>query len=939
MPAYFFPFFKQPVFRHCLTNGIIILIISLFALKTTAQNTTAWADSCVSTTFKGKVQSIYPNSFSEFYKVLNYPGGDVICIGRIKVNSTVSSGSLGLVMRISQTGIVKWSRLISYDGLQNYPDIALYEGVITTGGDIIITTDAHLIKLNGNGDLVWYRKLIEFTQFRSFQQLLETQDGGILAAGVTGSSTLIAKFDAQGILLWSRFYYNTYMSACNSITETTDAFYFIARGRKSSYPQDSSFNVLTKLNTTDGTIVWVKELGATPSNVQTEYSYDDIQFINNQLVISGFTNYDYLGPNPNSQSVVTIDLNGQIISAKKIYSSAFQVERSILFRNRLFYPKYNIGVQYSQQYDNGFGVYKKGNQNTIDWAVKYTTPGLMVIHDMEIAADTSIFVAGMYENYNNTTELYAFLIKTNSIGNVDNCPGTTLPITVTDDNIAVTPYDLLSLPTTPPGNLDANNVVVSPGQEFNFVVTCNNEANAQLGKISGLQNICTGSTALYKVTRGGTSVHPVQYTVVPATAAITVISDSSVSINFSTAGTYVLHAAMPSSCKTLQDSMVIQVISSPGVLNLGPDTTLCANNQLILHAKKGYQSYQWQDGSTDSVFTVTAPGKYYATVIGYCGETYSDTVNITEEVIAFNHIPDRTKCNADTLHLNAPAGFSNYKWTNNTIVLNTPNIVINPAATTNYFLTAEKRPGCLIYDTATITVLTSPVIYLGKDTGFCSGSMVHLTAGTAYSNYTWNTGAATAAIDVNTAGLYFVKATYSNGCTASDSINIIHYNDPVVSLGNDVILCIGVARVLQTTTPFQNYLWQNGSVQNTFTASQPGTYSVKVTDGNSCTGSAAITLIQSDCIPALYMPTAFTPNNDSRNDLIRPLIKGTLVQYHFTIMNRYGEKVFDSVVPNDGWDGNFKGLAQNSGGYVWFCEYQFTGKDKQFEKGYFLLIR
>ena len=55
------------------------------------------------------------------------------------------------------------------------------------------------------------------------------------------------------------------------------------------------------------------------------------------------------------------------------------------------------------------------------------------------------------------------------------------------------------------------------------------------------------------------------------------------------------------------------------------------------------------------------------------------------------------------------------------------------------------------------------------------------------------------------------------------------------------------------------------------------------------------------------MPSAFTPNHDGSNDLCRPKIYGKFTRYHFTIFNRWGQKVFDTTQINAGWDGTMAG--------------------------------
>ncbi len=924
-------------------NNIYLLFLTLILLigGSSSAQVVIWADSCQANTFNGRIQTASPNGLSEFTKILNYPNGDLICIGRIRTHTANAlQGTIGLIMRIASNGTVVWSRFISYENLQGFYDMDLYEGIVTSSGDIVVTTDANLIKISGAGNIIWQRKLLEFPNYRSFQQMIETSDGGILAAGLMSPGAMVAKFDTQGVLQWSRTYYKEGITALNGITEANGAFYFIAKGWQGINTSDSTYNTLTRLNANDGTVSWMKVLGKTSNITRTEYTYDKIQFVNNELVVSGFTNYDYIGLNRPSQSIVTFSLAGDILEAKKIVQNDFITDRSLLFKKKRYHAKYNIGVQYSIFNNEGFCIYKKGQQNNIDWSVKYVSPSTMLISDIEITADSGIAIGGLSEYYT-TNDNHAFLIKTSITGNLAGCPGTAIQLTVSDDNISTENMSLLSGPIMPPGNQFGLDLLCTPGTNFNFILSCTGGTAAKLGKITGTQQLCTGTMANYQVRREGSGFQPVQYSILPASAIISILSDSSVSINFPSAGRYILYASMTSACKVLKDSMIIDVLSAPGVLNLGSDISLCTKNSILVNARSGYSSYLWQDGSTDSTFMISSPGQYHVIVTSVCGGVYSDTVNVVEEITVFSKVRDRSKCNLDTIHMNGPGGFYNYSWLlqNGSQVSTLQNPVVNPFISTDYFLTAEKRPGCLIFDTAFVTVLSSPPINLGKDTGFCIANTLVLNAGNDYPVYTWNTGATNNSILVNTAGLYWLSAVYNNGCITRDTIRITQYPEPFVSLGNDTVLCKDVPRVLKTTGAFVTYQWQDGSVQNSYTANLPGNYTVIVKDSRGCTGSASIILKLSECTRGLFMPIAFTPNRDNLNDRIRPIIKGNVVRYRFLIINRYGEKVFESSDQQLGWDGSFKGMPQDNGAYIWVCEYQFSGQNKLTENGSLLLIR
>jgi gliding motility-associated-like protein len=89
----------------------------------------------------------------------------------------------------------------------------------------------------------------------------------------------------------------------------------------------------------------------------------------------------------------------------------------------------------------------------------------------------------------------------------------------------------------------------------------------------------------------------------------------------------------------------------------------------------------------------------------------------------------------------------------------------------------------------------------------------------------------------------------------------------------------------------------------------------------------------------IYVPTAFTPNGDGKNDFLHPKLIGIKELKYFSVYNRYGELIFKSTNENDGWDGLIKGKEQNTGSYVWIAEaVDYVGRIV-FRKGSCLLVR
>ncbi|HUB60580.1 MAG TPA: Ig-like domain-containing protein [Puia sp.] len=89
----------------------------------------------------------------------------------------------------------------------------------------------------------------------------------------------------------------------------------------------------------------------------------------------------------------------------------------------------------------------------------------------------------------------------------------------------------------------------------------------------------------------------------------------------------------------------------------------------------------------------------------------------------------------------------------------------------------------------------------------------------------------------------------------------------------------------------------------------------------------------------IYVPRAFSPNNDGTNDLLKPILVGIADFHYFTVYNRWGNIVFTTTDPNQGWDGTLKGVPQPIETYLWIAEGIDTNGKKIVAKGMVSLVR
>jgi gliding motility-associated-like protein len=90
---------------------------------------------------------------------------------------------------------------------------------------------------------------------------------------------------------------------------------------------------------------------------------------------------------------------------------------------------------------------------------------------------------------------------------------------------------------------------------------------------------------------------------------------------------------------------------------------------------------------------------------------------------------------------------------------------------------------------------------------------------------------------------------------------------------------------------------------------------------------------------AIYVPTAFTPNNDRLNDELKPNYYGIKTLDYFIVYNRWGEKVFETKEMSKGWDAKINGVNQASGTFVWVVQATDYVGQKLKQKGAVTIIR
>jgi gliding motility-associated-like protein len=398
-------------------------------------------------------------------------------------------------------------------------------------------------------------------------------------------------------------------------------------------------------------------------------------------------------------------------------------------------------------------------------------------------------------------------------------------------------------------------------------------------------------------------------------------------------------------------------------LDLGRDHVLCSGEQLTLSAANENATYQWFLNGTllpanQAQLPVVAPGgQYIANIdVGGCGN-FRDTVNITfSSTLAplFNLGPDTLLCPKEIFRLTANvSGASAYNWGSKGLDINDwVNYNIGSAATLT--ITNPGRYWAFVNIGQCEVVDTMIVRYRGdkqlnfNDTALCQGNTLILDADFGTGTYKWESIPAQRDDQNNTnqstyyvykPGFYTVTAAVGQ-CIFKDSLHVVFNDTLQLAMPKDTALCQGETFIIKpVVTNATDYTWQNGSKDLQFSATTSGQYRIIAVNGCG-RDTANMNIVFDPCPCVLTLPNAFTPNGDGVNDNFRPLHACDMEKYTMTIFNRYGEIIFVTKDPLQGWDGTIKGKKLNMGGYVWVVTYTQSSKGQAINKtGSMLLLR
>ncbi len=531
------------------------------------------------------------------------------------------------------------------------------------------------------------------------------------------------------------------------------------------------------------------------------------------------------------------------------------------------------------------------------------------------------------------------------------------------------------------GNYTATATDPVSGCTSSSVVTVNQSSLTPNATIVSSGNLDCNNTVVTLTGSSSTAGVNLQWVGGPSASVYTV----------STPGTYTFVVSDPvSGCSTFTTVSVITVASFTA--NLSATAITCnGNNNGIVNVNlvggglSPFQITELNSATTTSnvaafpfVINGLAAANYSITIMDASGCAQTLTISVTEPAALTSTINGSGGVCAGspiTLNANVQGGTPSYSYlwlpgggTNSSLTT-------TPATATTFTLQITDAKGCTSTSTMEVVVQPNPqggiisqnVIGCAPACNTFSLAQAQFTT----NSYQWNftnttTGAITSYNGYNpnvcfdVPGIYNLNlGIYSTfGCSVTASyINVMTVNPkPVADFNHSPIKPIinqdpyvtftdasYGANIVSWNWFFMNTAQYTSIEQNpTFPYTEPGTYPVVliVKSDKGCIDTIIRPLVVGEDF-GIYVPNAFTPNDDGFNDIFFPKGFG-IVKYELTIFDRWGEVVFQTKTFEEGWDGRFQGRGKDimkEDVYTWLIQATSVfGKSHEL-KGHVTLIR
>lgn len=309
-------------------------------------------------------------------------------------------------------------------------------------------------------------------------------------------------------------------------------------------------------------------------------------------------------------------------------------------------------------------------------------------------------------------------------------------------------------------------------------------------------------------------------------------------INQLTPGIYNVTVSDVGGCTAIGTKEIIAQPLPP--LDLGPDTTACADVALVLDAGSGMAAYDWSTGDMGQNINVTVAGQYSVSVTSMAGCDNADTIQVAFYPVVDSIISPREGlviCIGDSLELMGASGLTNYVWSTGSVQQNA--VVTGMGGFVS--LEATDQNGCPARDSVEVTFHNvpkpSPLVTPG-DFNLCEGNEVVLGLNGLFDEYEWSTGEMTADIEVDSTGQFWVDVVDSLGCVGTSdtvAVTLVPNPQPVIFYLDDTLFVQGSYAAYQW---MRNGSSIQGATDSFYVPLVASVYAIMVTDSNGCVGTS-----------------------------------------------------------------------------------------------------
>lgn len=411
-------------------------------------------------------------------------------------------------------------------------------------------------------------------------------------------------------------------------------------------------------------------------------------------------------------------------------------------------------------------------------------------------------------------------------------------------------------------------------------------------------------------------------------------NSSNQTLNVSNSGTYWV-TVNDGSCID-SDTIVIDEVNVN--VNLGPDTTICLGNSVLLDAGNSGANYLWSDNSTNQQLNVTTSGTYWVEAdISGCSD--ADTIDVNVVSIDVDLGNDTIICLGETVLLDAENPGASYVWNDNS-----GNQQLNASTAGTYWVTATAPIGCSDSDTIVIDIQQINAAFFAIPTQACAPATIEFTdesniQGGTITSWEWNFGDGQSSTTQHpdhvyqNAGNYSVSLSLISDIGCTDTLTIPSYIQifptPNASIYGPGTVLEGESIQLVNASNASNSWWFmdgdsiSGEQHLNYTFYEDGDHDIMLVTMNSygCLDTAYHT-VNVRYAPNIFVPNTFTPDDDEINQTWEYHLTGIdFYDFSIQVYNRWGELVWESTDATESWDGTYKGKLVPDGTYTWIIRY------------------